>query len=232
MSTIVTGCGRSGTNVVLEMLTGNPIFEPSKNPEDKQVFHRNNRYDLQYLTKCDTCYYNEQDIKITKQWNPAMKFIWCIRDPRDMALSKLYRGRPKAEGGDCSTLADDATYSGLMADISKMVTLYRYVKEKYPDDLMLVRMEDSICKTALITIELCKWLGIEYDIEMMNFPLRMRNKFKVQRYGKSIDHSQVEMYRRWDILYDGWFRDREFSEKTIPEIFEELKPVCEEFHYI
>lgn len=228
MSVVVTGCGRSGTNIALEILRGNSHFKATEPPENKRFFHSGEYYPPEYLTKCDTHYYDEVALKTTKQLNPDLKFVWCIRDPRDMAMSKLYRGRAQ---GDRPEQADDATYVGLMADLDKMAEIYRFVMDNYRNDLKVVHMETSLLNTAFVIAFLCKWLGFEYDHAMENFPKRMRNKKKLERYGSGIDLSQIEMYKSWQTVYDGWFVGRKFSGRSITDIFKELEPLCKEFGY-
>ena len=40
MSVLVVGCGRSGTNMALEILTGNSFFKASKKPRDMEIWTR------------------------------------------------------------------------------------------------------------------------------------------------------------------------------------------------
>ena len=231
MCVIVTGCGRSGTNIALQMLTGHPNFEPSEAVEDKKVFKTRTEYPLEYLTKCDTVYYNTYDIQKTMKLNPLLMFVWCIRDPRDMALSKLYRGRPESEGGDCKTAADDATCSGMLSDIARMTKMCGFVVRHHTDNILLNKMELAILNTDMTAKRMCEFLGVDYYGEMLDFPGRMRNRHKRQRYGNKVDKSQVGLYKNWETVYGGWFKGREFSGKSIPDIFEALRPFCKEFGY-
>jgi hypothetical protein len=51
---IVFSAGRSGTNLVLEILTGSRFLMPTPYPEDKQLFNRKCTYPYNFLTKSDS----------------------------------------------------------------------------------------------------------------------------------------------------------------------------------
>jgi hypothetical protein len=72
MSVAVLGCGRSGSNITTEMLRGSPDLRASKGEEDKKLMKRHEKYPPQYLAKCDTHYFNSDDIVATAQRNPKM----------------------------------------------------------------------------------------------------------------------------------------------------------------
>jgi len=204
MSAVVTSCGRTGTNMVLEILTGSSFFRPTEPAEDKKVFTRGIIYNERYLTKCDTVYYEYENIKNTLIANNEMKIIWTIRDPRDMILSKFRRGVPKERGGDCKRIADDATLDGALLDINKMMGIYKNLISEFNDRVMLVKMEDAILDTEGIAKNMCEFLSVIFQSDMVEFWKRMRVDHKRARYsGKDI--SQVGLYKHWRDVYDGWF---------------------------
>ena len=86
----VIGCGRSGTNMVLEILSGHSALCPtSPDPEDKRFFVRGRRFPPGYLSKCDTDYGSTESLIALLRLNSRLKIVWTIRDPRDICLSKL-----------------------------------------------------------------------------------------------------------------------------------------------
>lgn len=225
MSIVVVGCGRSGTNMALEILRGSPELHASKNIEDKKFFHRGIVYPKNYLTKCDTCYFGPSDLVVTMMENADMKLVWTIRDLRDMAMSKLRRGVPTDEGGDCRGHAADATPSGCIADISHMHTLFVLAQKKFAERLMLVKMEDMVCNGTETAQQLAAYAGVRYIDGMERFWERMRNEHKRQRY-QTLDWSQIAMWKHWQDCYDGWLQryDMEF-------LFRELEPFVRAFGY-
>jgi hypothetical protein len=228
MSVAVLGCGRSGSNITTEMLRGSPDLRASKGEEDKKLMKRHTTYPANYLAKCDTHYFNAEDILQTAAANPKMHVAWTIRDPRDMAMSKLRRGVPLKNGGDCSSLADDATYEGCLADIRKMAKLYKVVCDYFGSRVVLVKMEDTLRNPENQAFQLCQTFGIRFHHSMPAFYLRMRNQHKRQRYGNKIDLSQIEMWKNWQGAYNGWLVKKGFD---MMALFKELQPEVESFGY-
>lgn len=224
MSVAVLGCGRSGSNMILEILAGNSCLQPSAKPEDKKLFKHSSPHAENYLTKCDTVYFNEQELSQCMRLNPQMRIIWSMRDPRDMILSKLKRGQA---GADVKTLADDATPQGCLADLHKMFQLYLFAEEHFSERLLLVRMEDVILDIEREAKRMCQWLSIPFEAGMLNFTARMRNKNKRQRY-QSLDRGQLFLWKRWQSVYDGFFTEHDYQ---IPELFNQVSYLREFFNY-
>jgi len=208
MSIAVIGCGRSGTNLVLEILRGSSVLDASPQPENKDLC--GGTYEPSYLTKCDTWYFLPEELGETLEKNTHMKIVWTIRDPRDMILSKIKRGQPKSEGGDGSeSVSDDATVTGCLVDMTHMFMCYSHIKKNFPDRILVVRMEDVLLNVEEETKRMCEFLDIPFENDMCDFPNRMRNKDKKKRYSK-IDKSQLEVWKRWDSVYSGFFSENEY----------------------
>lgn len=217
---LVLGCGRSGTNMVLEILRGNPYFNASEPPETKGLFRNEQRIPDRFLTKCDTCYFDIAQFTRFMARNQHAKAVFTVRDPRDMAMSKLRRGVPVDQGGDCTTLADDATPDGCVEDIYNAFNIIKMATMQLPPDrCIMVRMEDVIRNTEQIARDLCSFLGIEYHKAMPDFVPRMRVKAKQNRY-KKVDPSQIAMYRNWKTAYDGWLEGRFDMEKIFAQLLQ------------
>ena len=214
---IVFGCGRSGTNLVLEMLRGNPYFVASEPPEDKLVFYRKG-YPENYLTKCDTIYCNWSLFSQYMNTISHCRIVWTVRDPRDMALSKIYRGYGRA---------DDATLNGCLGDLFYMYGFYRMANDRFGDRIYTVKMENVITDIESISKDVCGWYGIEHHPDMLTPHLRMRHKGKRERY-KSLDRFQIGLWKRYDEIYDGFFRNKREMGETL---FNSLKPLVEYFGY-
>jgi len=216
----IVGCGRSGTNLTLEMMRGHSYFNASELVEDKDFFLRDCYYKSGYLTKVDTVYCRSyMFFHKVMEYNNHVKVLWTIRHPYDMALSKVYRG---FEGG-----SDDATFEGCISDTYHSWDLYRRAKVHFPNDVYLVRMEDTIKDIEKQAKDICDWLGLEYEEDMKYPHKRMRDKKKKERY-KEIDNTQIDMYKDWKNLYDGYFVKNNIQ---MDKLFEMLKPMAKFFKY-
>jgi len=228
MPVAVISCGRSGTNMTLEILAGHTYFVPSVPEEDKQLCIRNIIYADNYLTKCDTVYMNQKQLENTLSLNKRMRVIWTIRNPRDMAISKIYRGQPRSEGGDCKILSDDATFDGCIEDIDKMFNLYKFVVTNFRKKVLLVKMEDIINDVASETKRMCNFIGISYQENMINFTDRMRNQSKSSRYS-NIDKNEIDKYKNWKTVYDGFFEKKNYD---MDLFFKRLEVYIKYFNYV
>ena len=227
MSVAVVGCGRSGTNLVLEILSGNSKLKPSKEVENKKLF-RNGKYPSDYLTKCDTVYFNAKDFERTMEQNPELLIVWTIRDPRDMILSKIKRGQPKSKGGDGSEkIAGDATPKGCLEDLKRMFDLHKFAFKNYKDRLMWVRMEDIINDIERWSKRMCAFIDIPYEEQMSKPMSRMRNKDKVKRY-KGLDKSQIGLWKNYKEIYNGFFAKNEYP---IEKLFKDVEYLIDYFGY-
>ena len=136
MPVFILGTGRSGTNVVLEILSGSTHFDSPGNGVEYQFFFPK-KYPENCLLKADIVNFTEQTIKRNLYLNSSMKIIWTIRDPRDICMSKIRRGVPMKLGGDCKKFSGDATPFGAIENLRLMVNLYKKFKDhqiKLPDN--------------------------------------------------------------------------------------------------
>lgn len=223
MSVIVFGNGRCGTNVALEILAGHSKLH-SYTVEDKLIFRNDKIRERWDLTKSDIHYCNWEGFDKKMTLDPDMKIIWCIRDPRDQCMSKIYRGQP---GHDCGTLADDARPTGCVDDMNKMFDMYIKAVGKYAGRILTIKMEDMILDIHGSIKRMCDFLDIDVEPDMDKFYLRMRNVHKKKRY-KTIDKSQVGLHKRCLTVYDGYFRDKSYTIKTL---FDKVDYIREHFGY-
>lgn len=222
---VVLGCGRSGTNMVLEALRASGQFNASEPPEDKGLMQRSN-VPPGYLTKCDTWYFDWLELDGFLGRNPGVRVVWTVRDPRDMALSKMRRGVPLSEGGDCETLAGDATLTGCVADIRKMYRIYRkLMASEHAHRVVAVEMEDVILDFERTMRALCLFCGVEWREGMHDFWKYVRTPEKRERYN-GLDKSQVALWKHWSDVYDGFFADRDPT-----PVFDALLDIVRDWQY-
>jgi len=224
MSALIVSCGRTGTNMLLETLRATKELTATSIAEDKQVFRRGS-ITKNYLSKTDTVYIdNLRQVKNLLDSEKELKILWTIRDLRDCAMSKIYRGQP---GNDCNGISDDATFQGCLDDIVWMQTIHHYIKENYPDRIFLVRLENMLNDFEGTVKSVCKFIGIEYIDDMKNFTSRYRNNFQARRY-KGLDKKQFEMYKRRDEVYNGFFKTHDID---LDLLFVNLIPCLNHFGY-
>jgi hypothetical protein len=211
MPVLILGCGRTGTNMTLESLRASHLLKATTPAEDKTLFRCPRRLQDTYLSKCDTCYIDDLDqVSVVLDNNPELLILWTIRDIRDCAMSKIFRGQP---GNDVGQLADDASFDGCIADIAWMSKIYRHITTHYSERIKLVKMENVILNYEVTMNDVCEFCNIPYVQEMKNFTSRYRGSVK-QTKGKrynGIDKSQVSLYKRATSVYDGFFKTHDLD---------------------
>lgn len=211
MSVLILGCGRTGTNMTLESLRASPLLKATTPAEDKTLFRRPRHLQNAYLSKCDTCYIDDLDqVSVVLDNNPELLILWTVRDLRDCAMSKIFRGQP---GNDTDQLADDASFAGCIKDINWMTKIYTHIVTNYNERIKLVKMEDVILGYEMTMNDICEFCNIPYIQEMKDFTTRYRGSVKQtkgRRYN-GIDKSQVDLYKRADNIYDGFFKTHDLD---------------------
>lgn len=229
MSVLVVSCGRTGTNIALAMLAGNPNLAQDPVVENKAIFRKLNKYPKNYLVKSDITYLDDYyQMKCLLRDNPELKLVWTVRDPRDVILSKMRRGQIISNGGDNKEISVDSTPSGAIESITKMWNNYKKVIKDFPNRVYLMKMEDIILETESTAKDVSNFLEIDYDERMIDFPMRITNEFKIQRYGRGIDKNQVEIWKDWETIYNGFFTENKYD---IPKLFTEINHMVEYFKY-
>ena len=228
MSVAIISCGRSGSTMVWEILRGNSYFLQRESHKDDSTLCKSNKvYPHNYLTKCDVYYFTYKELKNTLINNTNMKVVWPLRDPRDMFLSKIRRGQPSAQGGDSSKLSADGTPETAFKNILNMRNYYEQTFNDFSDRLIPVKMEHIILDVNAECNRICVELGISFENNMLNFYKRYKNPHKIKRYSKGIDRSQLMMWKQWDKIYDGFFKD----ETYVLDYFDKLRSTVEFFDY-
>tara|TARA_R110002074_G_scaffold102179_3_gene220738 strand:+ start:6191 stop:6835 length:645 start_codon:yes stop_codon:yes gene_type:complete len=211
--------------MLLEILRGSSELVATPVAEDKQLFRQCNKLSDDYLSKCDTVYIdNLMQVSALMDKNPQLKILWTIRDLRDAALSKIYRGQP---GNDYHSLCDDATLTGCLEDISWMTAVYNFLEKRYPERMLLVRMEDVINNFDDIIKKICDYSNITFEEPMRKFTSRYRLTSQSNRY-KNLDKKQIATHLRRNEIYNGFFKTHDID---LDELFGYLRKYLLRFDY-
>lgn len=222
---VVFSSGRSGTNLILEILTGSDHLTPTLTPENTHLFEEDfGKFVygllLEYLTKSDSHYcetYQEfRDFMIN---NDHAKIIWTLRHPYDMAMSKIRRGYNES---------DDGSLRGCVVDMYWMAYLYCEATKEFGDRILTIRVEDVIMDIEGQAKKMCEFLDIPFEEPMLYPWHRMRHEGKKERYPEGLDQKEIHKYLNWKSAYDGFLTSIDFN---MEDLFKKLKPLIKTFGY-
>jgi len=218
---VVLSNGRSGTNLILEIISGSSFLIPSSYPEDKQLFLRDTLYIHNYLTKCDTNYIPNFNV-VCRFFinNPDSKIIWTTRHPFDQAASKIFRGWKRA---------DDASFKGNIKDMFWAAFIYCELYKNFPGNILTIKVEDVITNIKLETDKMCKFLGLPFEDIMLKPWERIRHEGQKERYPRGLDTSQIDLYKNWETIYNGFFTN--VCDFSINDLFEKLSSLLKVYNY-
>jgi len=227
MKILVTGCGRSCTNWISEIVKATKKFNWVGIPEDRNLFNRLHLPD-RYATKLAVEHpsFTESNLKALGEINPDLRILWSVKHPVANVMAKIYRGRPASEGGDKVTenISVDGFIETAILAVRKSFDLIQNV----PVDTMIVKLEELINKKRLIIDSMGAFMKMHPTKIRIDAFEKTPNRYQLARYGKSVDKSQAEIYNNWETAYDGYFADKK---DLIEKAKEELQDVAEFFKY-
>ncbi len=229
MRVIVVGADHSGTNWALEIVRFSGTYEFTEAVQDPQFFEYE-RLPENYGTKIPTEHkdFTLRHMKKIMHRNDKMKVIFTTRHPIDLALSKMYRGQPSELGGDTPGYSPDANPLGALHAIESMYLMWKHMNLRWPNRMLTVRLEDLILDPEKPVGEICAFLDIA-PVPEMNVAYRfIRVEQKHTRYRYRIHRDQVGLHKRWDSIYDGYFKQKE---SAIVMLKKELAYVVEGMGY-
>ena len=224
MRILVTGAGRGGSSLTREVVKGLNIVKwyPVIGEEDRSFF---NYIDLpeNYGTKLTTEEFYRGNITDMMKKYEDLHLIFSFRNPIDQCMSKIVRGQPRSKGGDGSEeLAPDATVWGAIKAVKLGLNLGKEMHLKFPERVHFMDMESLILYPRSAVTSIAQFL----KFNLKNIPSRAdnfykynTNQYQIKRYGSKLDKSQIDIHKRWDTAYDGYFRKRKKDIDTIWEAF-------------
>ena len=231
MKILITGPGRGGTNWLTEIVRASSVFEFAKIVEDREFFNKNilpNLYGTKLATENKGFTWKALD-KIM-ELNLDLFVMFSVRHPISNCMSKIVRGRPASQGGDSvvELIAPDATIQGATTAVLDMFSIYVEAKNKYPNRVLVIRMEDLITNLRIEIDTICKFLNINFTHSMLEAHTFIRNNYQKNRYGNQIRKEQSNIHKRWRTAYNGYFADKQ--EELILVQSETIKMIIE-FEY-
>lgn len=227
---LISGAGRSGTNWLTEIVRASDEFKFTEAVEDRNLFNYESlpgQYGTKLATENKGFNWKNMDKMMDK--NKTLKVLFSVRHPVDLCMAKIKRGQPSSQGGDGSNkLAPDATVNGSIKAAKKMYKLSKKLKEKYPDRVMFVKLEDLIENTENEVKKIARFLGTGINDKMLNAQAFNRNTHHQKRYGGEIDKSQRNLFKRWNSVYNEFFKDKK---DDLTKICNETKHIVEWMNY-
>ena len=147
MRVLVTGCGRGGTNLGIEVVRCLKI-PTTRNVEDRSFFQR--VLPASYATKLATENkgFTKESIKEKLKEYSDLKIVFMLRHPFDNVMSKIVRGQPRSLGGDNLTeqVMPDGTVDGASKALEYMYEIYNSLvtDDIYKNRVLTVKMEELI----------------------------------------------------------------------------------------
>jgi len=210
MQTVITGCGRSGTNLLLEMVRASGKYRFTQTVEDRGFFKRDvlpDSYGSKIAIEWDAM--TIASMTGVMEANKPLKVLWSFRHPYDVILSKVYRGRPKSMGGDNDTeqTAKDGTVEAAAKYVQKSWQVYEALATAYPKRVKPVRMEDILANTASTVRYVARFLMVPITDGMKHPWKHNRNAYQNNRYHHAMDRREINKWKYSDKSYDGYFSE-------------------------
>ena len=208
MQVVITGCGRSGTNLLLEMVRASEKYKFTATVEDREFFNHEklpDDYGSKIAVEWDSM--TIESMLEIMEINHRLKILFSFRHPYDIILSKVYRGRPRFQGGDNDSeqTAKDGTIEVAAEYVKKSWDIYQALATKYPDRVKPVRMEDILTNTFNTVRYVVKFLAITANENMRNPWKYTRNAYQNRRYHHVVNIHEINKWRDLKNNYDGWF---------------------------
>ena len=210
---LISGPGHSGGNWAMEIMRATDKYRFTEVLEDRNIKYHDSLYEG-YATKITTDYpgIDWMLFAYLLETYPDLKIIFTFRHPLDNCLSKIARGMP-IEGNEpfdgLINFSYEATLFGSIKSIECAVSSFLFIKSMvYKDRVVGIRLEDLILKEEEVVKELCKFVDVEYKDDFLGGYSRTNNKLQINRYNRELDTNQVDIYKRWDSIYDGFYKDK------------------------
>ena len=222
MRILVSGAGRSGTNLATDVARGLGVVRFTKQIEDRKLFDHEvlpENYGTKLATEQSG--FSLEKLRALMKKHLDLHVIFSIRHPVDTCMSKIVRGHA---GGK----SPDRTIEGSIAAMRHFYMVYMAMLEEFGDRTYGMKMESLLLDPQKEIDAIANFLNTETTKTALEFYRHNRNRFHRARYGDRIDSTQIDIYKRWEEAYDGFFLQRK---RDINFLKKELQPMAEELGY-
>lgn len=222
MRILVSGAGRSGTNLVTEVARGLRIVEFTKRIEDIKLFDHSvlpENYGTKLATEQSG--FSPEKIRMLMKNHLDLHVIFSLRHPVDTCMSKIVRGHI---GGK----APDRTVEGSLVAMRHFYTIYMAMMAEFRERTYGAKMESLLLNPQKEVDAIANFLNTKTTKTALEFYRHNRNKFHKERYGNRIDNTQIDIHKRWDTAYNGFFKERKGD---IDILNKELRSMAEKLNY-
>lgn len=199
----ICGCAHTGTSILSRVIgSGKGIYAPNYetllfSPQRYLALDANLRKMSEKCKEANATVFLEKTpshifyVDYMRRILPGSKFILTTRDPRDV-IASLYKRMGNIENSIAKWR------------IETIATLMQLGME----DCMLVKYEDFVSDTIGVTSHICNFIGIDFDMEMLNYHNKQENWFGAHdiRKGSGKNGDEHIALRNWQInqpIFDG-----------------------------
>lgn len=210
---LITGPGHSGGNWVTEICRETGVYNFTKAIEDRTILYNKELHEG-YATKITTDFPGINWLSLFNLLDvyDDMKVIFTFRHPLDNCLSKIMRGMPLPDNEPFNDLIDfsyEATLYGSVKSIEyAFLSMHTLKTTPVSNRVMFTRLEDLIRNEKEQIEKICNFIGIEYNDRLLGGYSRTYNRWQIKRYNRELDTSQIDMYKRWDTIYNGFYKNK------------------------
>jgi len=231
MRILISGTGRSGTCLLTEVVRGLGIANFSGSVEDRKFF-KYEKLPENYGTKLVTDHPTSslKNMRFFMERYQNLYFVFSLRHPIDIFLSKIRRGQRASDGGDRpgEDIAPDSTVKTALFAIKDFHEKYKFISNCYPSRSYSVKLENLLLSPKKTVNKVADFFQAEPTEQAYEFYEFDRNRYHHKRYKKQIDLSQVGLYKRWDTIYGGYFKNRK---RDIEHAKKELLYIIKDLNY-
>lgn len=202
MRILVSGTGRSGTNLATEVARGLDVVRFTKQIEDRELFDYSilpESYGTKLVTENPA--FSLENIRKLMKNHVDLHLIFSVRHPVDTCMSKIVRGHI---GGT----AADRTVEGSINAVRHFYMIFVAMLSEHRKRTYGMRMEDLLLDPQKEIAAIAEFLNAKTTKTALEFYKHNRNRFHRRRYGHRIDSTQIGIYRRWDEAYGDFFSQR------------------------
>lgn len=248
MRILVTGPGHSCTNLVFEIVRASGKFDiypilpiryrDTVIAEDRFLFLRHRWLDffgrkgelpLNYAAKLATenkGFTVQNVVRLMESYD--MYFLFCMRHPYDLFLSKCIRGLPASLGGDTYYEEYSPTESSPQIVVDTIEHAHLVYSGIRKERKLVVKLEDLIFDIGKAVTEICAFVDVSPNDAMFDPFSMVRNAWLRKRYGGKVKETQVGIYRNLDKCHDGYYAGRIDETRRC---FDALRPVARAWGY-